>query len=478
MLSTLPSNVRAAEKPELTRIFPSGGQAGTAVDVETSGKFASWPVQLGLSDTGITANCNKESGKLQVKIASDTKPGLYWMRMYNEAGASTAKPFLVGSFPESLETEPNNQPKEANKATLPSSVHGVLGKRGDVDLYAIELKKGTTFVASIDAVNWLQSAADITLQIIDQNGFVLAENLDHVGLDPYLDFNAPQDGIYCIRVFGFPANPDSTIAFGGGADWIYRLQLGTQPDPFAKTIQAPAPQITQPAFQEIPRGLHATPESSLDVSVPAYVAGSIFEPKRSEFLRFQASAGKQYRMRLTAREFGSEMDPNLTVADAKGKQLAQVDDVGSVRDPELKWKAPADGVYTIQINDFHRNGGPRFRYQACLEEYIPKFSATVGSDVLDLTVGKEAEVTVTIEREPEMQNLLHIELDPKPDTIACEVAESKHGTDTAKKAVLKLTASQAIQTPVQIVVKDKVTNTRVSVSAPLNKPLWLSAVAK
>ena len=47
--------------------------------------------------------------------------------------------------------------------------------------------------------------------------------------DPRLIFQAPSDGTYLVRVFAFPATPDSSINLAGGDAYIYRLTLTTGP---------------------------------------------------------------------------------------------------------------------------------------------------------------------------------------------------------------------------------------------------------
>src|SRR5262249_51551625 len=55
----------------------------------------------------------------------------------------------------------------------------------------------------------------------------LAQNDDAPDRDPLLVFTAPADGSYLVRVFAFPAEPDSRIGFAGGDAYIYRLTLTT-----------------------------------------------------------------------------------------------------------------------------------------------------------------------------------------------------------------------------------------------------------
>ncbi|MEQ1824661.1 MAG: PPC domain-containing protein [Pirellula sp.] len=469
---------RAADKPELTKIYPLGGQVGTTVDVEASGKFAAWPIQVWSDAKEIEWLCLKESGKLQARIATNAVPGLHWVRLYNEQGATAVKPFLVGEYPERLESEPNNQPTEANEVAKPSSIHGVLNKRADVDVYAVSLKTDETIAASITAVNWIQSAADVSLQVLDANGFVLAENLDHVGLDPYLEFTAKRDSKYYVRVFAFPATPDSTVAFGGGNDWNYRLQLHTKPSPFAQSQDYSMQSEVNADRIEAQPGKHVSITTALSVSLPARVGGTITEAKQTNVLQFHAKAGTQYRVRVFAREFGSALDAAMAIVDAGGKQLVQQDDVGNNRDPVLKWKSPADGDYFVEINDFHREGGPMHRFIATIEEHVPSFIPSIASDLIGMVIGKETELAVTIDREADYKDTLQVMVEGLPETIECSMAESKAGGDSGKKVVLKLRATTAFQGPIKIAAKQVDTDRKVYASLANGRPVWISATAE
>ncbi len=83
------------------------------------------------------------------------------------------------------------------------------------------LRAGQTLVASVAAHGTLGSPMDAVLQICSSDGFVLRQNDDFHGLDPQLVFDAPRDGKYVIRIFAFPASPNSSISFSGKPSYVY-----------------------------------------------------------------------------------------------------------------------------------------------------------------------------------------------------------------------------------------------------------------
>ncbi len=471
--------LHAAEKPELTRIFPAGGQAGTVVDVEATGKFPVWPIQAWSDTDSIRWSFEEKSGKLKANIDASAKSGRHWLRLYHPNGATSVRPFLVSNAAEQIEVEPNNRIADANAiASIPFCYHGALSKRGDVDLFSTVLSAGQRLVATVDSSQLLRTPVDASLQLLDSRGFVVAENLDHFGLDPCLDFIAPRESKYFVRVFGFPTTPDSTIAFGGGADWIYRLRLQPGDEP----LRDPAHSSPFPAQSNI---LTMEPDSAalrddaLSIELPAHVRGSISHTGQQSFLRFRAVAGQQYRVQLIARELGSELDATVAILDSQGKQLTKQDDVGNDRDPDLKWKAPTDGEYFIEVKDFHQAGGPGFGFELMVQVLVPDFQLSIPSDLVQVSIGKETEIQVKLDRESDFKGEICVSLEGIPEGVDCPVVKSIHGSDTEKKITLRVKSTVPVQGPVRISAKAAGSSEAVRLATTGDeKPIWLSSVAE
>ena len=471
------SMLHAADRPELTRLFPAGGQAGTVVAVEATGKFPVWPIQAWSDTELIQWSFEESSGRLKATIDANAKPGLHWLRLHHPNGATSVRPFLVGNAVEQIELEPNNRVTEANAvASLPTTVQGVLGKRGDVDLVSIEMIAGQKMVATVDAATMLRSPLDASLQVLDAGGFVLAENMDRIGLDPSLEFTAPHGGKYFVRVFGFPTTPDSTIAFGGGVDWIYRLRLESG-DAAMRSLWQPSP-LDGRTVHTIQPGDADELDKSLAIEVPAWVHGTISQPGQQKFLRLKCIAGQQVRMQLVAREMGSELDATITILDGAGKQQTQQDDVGNERDPDLIWKVPAEGEYVIAIKDFHLGGGPGFDFDLLVTVLLPDFKVSVSSDLIQGVVGKETELQVKLDREAEFAGEIEVGLEGAPEGVECPIVKSIVGTDTAKKITLRIKSSVPYQGPISVVAKTVGGATVRFAQVDDGKPMWFSNLAE
>ena len=480
LLAAISTNaLLAAERPELTRLFPPGGQAGTVVDVEATGKFPVWPIQAWSDTDSIHWSFEESSGKLKATIDANAKPGLHWLRMYHPNGATSVRPFLVNDMPEQIEVEPNDRFAEANAVpALPFCFQGVLGKRGDVDMVSVMLTAGQKLVATVDAWQLLRSPIDASLQLLDANGFVIAENLDRFGLDPSLEFQAPRDGKYFVRVFGFPAAPDSTIAFGGGVDWIYRLRLQSGVDPL------PVPSQLSPFHMEITvrslePGQAISRDSATPIELPVLLRGTLALPDPTNYVQFRGIAGKQYRIQMFARELGSALDATVSILDSQGKQLSHQDDVGNDRDPDLKWKAPADGDYFIEINDFHQAGGPGFGFELLVTEVLPDFKLSIPTDLVQVVAGKETEIQVNLSREGDFVGELLVSLEGAPEGIDCPAVKSIHGSDTEKKITLRIKNAIPFQGPIRISGRAADLSDHVRFAATdEKKPIWLSSIAE
>src|SRR5262249_17061783 len=208
--------------------------------------------------------------KLTVTVARDAPAGLHWVRIYDDDGASALRPFVVGLLPEIVEVEPNDAIESPHLVNTPSAtVNGRLARTGDVDGFAVNLSRGQLLVASVDAARHLGSPMDAVLQVVTTDGFVLAQNDDDIGKDPRIIFEAPITGSYIVRLFAFPATPDSSIRFAGGSAFVYRLTLttgGYLDYAFPLAIGRDGPRSVQAVGWNIPKELQALPIPENDAS--------------------------------------------------------------------------------------------------------------------------------------------------------------------------------------------------------------------
>ena len=467
------ASTASAAPPNATYLFPAGAQRGTTVEVLVGGTFERWPVRVWSDDKGIVAKAHKDNGKLTVTVAADVLPGTHWLRLYDEEGASALRPFIVGLLPEVMEQEPNDDPKKPQ--LLPASqrtVNGRLEKPGDVDCFAVKLTKGQTLVASLLANRVLGSPMDGILQVVSPEGFVLAENNDYHDLDPQLVFAVPADGTYVVRLFAFPATPDSAIRFAGAETFIYRLTLTTGafaeyafplaipranpgqveligwniPDT-AKQVAVSVETVFHPQFA-LPVRVRLEPhacavksppanrERPQPIPLPVTVSGRL-DVGEVDVYQFEAKKGQRLLFQVESRELGFALDPTLRLTDAAGKMLAQADDTGMSRDPELAYAVPQDGTYRLEVRDLHGGGGLRYAYRLRATLAVPDYELTLAADRFVVTPGKTLEIPVTIERRNGFDGAVSIHVEGLPEGVSAAIMPA-----TAKTAMLKLTAAK------------------------------------
>ena len=483
-----------AAPPQVTYLFPAGGQTGQTTNITATGTFSKWPVGAWCSRADVVVAAAKDKGKLDVQIAADAPPGIAWIRLHDEEGAATVRPFMIGTLPELNEQEPNDDPQKPQSLSIPGSVvNGQLGKTGDVDTFALPLRKGQTLVAAFEANRTLGSPVDGVVQIVSSAGFVLSQNDDDHGLDPRLAFVIPSDGTYLVRVFGFPATPSGAINLAGGESFVYRLTItssgfvdaawplavargqSTQvellgwnlPDAARLLSLTPAdsdraktawqresadffmlPVVAHPSLVETPAAL----DQPQTVEVPATITGRIAKPGETDVYEFAARKGEKLQVEIDSRGLGFPLDATLAVVDSAGKVLGKADDnARDSRDPELTVAIPADGQYRVQVRDLHRQGGARYIYRLTIAPSVPDFTLRVAADNFVIPKGKPLESPVTIERANGFAGEIEIAPLFLPEGVTAPAVKSQGKGETAKQVKLVFSAAGGPhQTPLRI----------------------------
>ena len=110
-------------------------------------------------------------------------------------------------------------------------------------------------------------------------------------------------------------------------------------------------------------------------ALPVVIDGQILDADR-DYFRFPAKAGATLVLSVEARSLlpyiadavPGWFDPQLTVYDAAGKQVAFADDNRFRPDPLLFFRIPADGEYTVELRDIVYRGRGDFVYRLTIGE--------------------------------------------------------------------------------------------------------------
>ncbi|MBX9677283.1 MAG: PPC domain-containing protein [Gemmataceae bacterium] len=499
-----------AAPPKLDQLYPAGGQRGAKVEVQAIGTFERWPAQVWASSPAIQVKA-ADKGKLNVEIAADAIPTMHWIRLHDAEGASVARPFLVGTLPEIAEKEPNNSPEVAQKLNATRIViNGKLEKSADVDVFAVELKKGQTFVAAMEAYRRLRSPMDGVLQILDGNGIVLAQGNDHFGFDPLIAYEALRDGTYFVRAFAFPTTPDSTVRFAGSDKFIYRLTLTDGPfvdHAFPPVIGRKGTTKVELIGWNLPASLKvqevrskegaseafivdAILPSAASVSVmeenviassgpndvlpiPSSVCGRIAKRRDAASYRFLGKKGQKAEWIAESATLGFDLDPVLRLYDAKGKMLAEAKSAKIGGDSQASYVFPDDSEVRVEVRDLTRQASARhaYRLKATLQE--PDYALKIAADRFLQKAGQPLEIDVALE--PRFGFKQPVEL---------ELVGYAGKTSTKAKDVKTLTlrlepAKEAFAGPIRLVGRSKGLPDRAAIAtiAELDRTtaeLWLT----
>lgn len=502
----------SAAAPQATSLFPRGGQSGSTVTVTVSGKLTKGD-QIYCDRAGVTCEVTEDGTKATITIADSAAPGLYWLRFFNAEGATSPVPFVVGRLPEVTEVEPNATPDKAQALTGSTVINGKLSESEDTDVFSIKVPAGRTLVASVDS-NWrLGSPVDPVMQLLDEHGVVLTQVDDDRGFDPQIAWLCEQETTLLVRLFGFPAAPNSTIRFASSADYVYRLTLTTDiwpdhllpsavqagqqaslqvagwnvpnelqsvPAPFSaaspssaeasSTAAAQASEEAEFAYAALPveLPLQRVPHSVLTVAEPCSqatplqvaekpvtVCGVIEQPEDEDSIQLTVTKGEKLVFRVESRVDGCALDAVLRIFDQDSKLLTESDDASrDVFDPVAKFTAKADGPIRVSITDRFGLGDWRYAYRLHVEPLESTVTASLKGDAFILTPGKPLEIPVTIARNDGFSEIVEFTATGLPEGVACESVKSEAKGDSSKSVTLKLTASETVAAstgPIQVV---------------------------
>ncbi|MBL8892748.1 MAG: hypothetical protein JNL67_22420 [Planctomycetaceae bacterium] len=494
-----------AAAPELTRLFPAGAPRGATTSIEFKGKYQANSVQVWSSQSGLTWTKAEGENQFKVVVNEEAELGTAFVRLVDVGGASEVFPFVIGQHPELTEVEPNDLSKQPHViSALPVTINGVLQNGGDVDHFQFSLRAGQRLVAFVDAERFIRSVVDATLQLLTTDGHVIVQNLDYRGLDPQVVWVADRDLDVVLRVFGFPAAPDSTISLGGGEKFLYRLSVSTgevveaieplalmadQPWRYHRrgwnlptteaTLEASAnlaeqevtlswpntlgwlkvPIVRHPSL--LAREVRLTEnrlaneaDARKALSLPCTITGNLQEPRQIDNFVVRAPADKKWRVHLEARDLGYSGDAVVEVLQLNdGQRVHRQDDQGDRLDPEWTW-APTEGVYQFRVFDLHGQSGPQRWYRLTWTEDVPEVKLSVANSSFRGQVGEAIEIPVTIDRSQgygaDLEFGLHGLAVASDAAITLEPSRSLASDDTSKQVTLRVTCASAYSGPVQL----------------------------
>lgn len=479
VLAQKPKQTAELKAPEPGYVFPSGGKAGTTIDVQLGGYDWTPDVQLFVLDPRVKLEITGEQGPVLVppppfwfgakststapllpreRAARFTLPAdlptgpIRWaVASASGTGAKTGL-FWVGTDPEVNELPTTKGIQKL--PPLPVTVNGCLSRVEEVDAYRFAVAKDGPVTCDLYARR-LGVNIHAALSIRDAKGQMIADAVDTDGHDLAVTFWANANAEYTVSLHDFD--------FRGDRSSVYRLALSAGPRVVA-TIPAVAKRgetrevefvgyglstgkpkleslvrkITFPADAKLPALTHKldtpfgstpafdiplsdTPESVATaapeqvLALPAAITGVMLQSS----VRF-ACVGKKgdvWNLAAEARRFGSPLDLSLAVLDATGKELLKNDDLPGTTDAGLTITLPADGAFTIVVADLSGKTGNRDAiYRLTASKVASDFTLSTVAR-LNVPLGGTAELTVKVERKGGMKSPVTIALAGLPEGV-------------------------------------------------------------
>jgi hypothetical protein len=185
--------------------------------------------------------------------------------------------YMIDTLPERTEREPNDNPRDQVKISLPCIMNGRIDRPGDVDSFCFKGRAGEEFVAEVQARR-LRSPLDSLLYLTDAAGKVVAWNDDNVQkvghlhrdmgvlthhADSYLRATLQADGVYHIRI----ADAQSR----GGKSFGYRLRMGPPRPDF--TLLCTPSSLSVVAGGTVPITVHVLRKDGFDGAIELALRG-------------------------------------------------------------------------------------------------------------------------------------------------------------------------------------------------------------
>lgn len=403
MLSLLAASSTRAYEPRLSRLEPAGGRRGTTVSVDfVGGRIGIEPAEVvfyepGLKTLGIE-RVDDNRTRVQLEIQPDCPQGRHAVRLRTHSGLSEIRTFHVGLLPEVAEADPNSAFDAPQEIEFGSTVNGVI-KREDIDCFAFSVNEGQRLSVEVEGLRMGRTFFDPLLELLDESGQVIAACDDAAAArqDAFLSIIAPKTGRYVVRL--------RETAYRGDNNCIYRLHIGEFPRPDAVFPPAAArgaevevawigggdgqQQVRMPSegdqyeyWPEDERGaapsalpillVEAAPATEAEpnnnrkeptpMTAPGGGVGVLAEAGDQDWFSFDAKKGQVWELRVRARSLRSPMDAVLRVFNQDGKNLAGNDDDRGAPDPYIRFTAPDDGTYLLQVTDRMNRGQADYVY--------------------------------------------------------------------------------------------------------------------
>lgn len=417
--------------PAIQNVAPRGLQIGGVTRVTIRGSDLAAAPQLILPAGGtatLVGEAKPNQLEFDVTLPADVAPGLYPLRVANDAGISAAVTVGVDDLPQTALTEKIER--------LPIAMTGNLSGSQLLRTTLVG-KQGERLVVDVEARR-LDGKLRPVVRLLDDRGAQVAFSPQHESIagDARLEFTLPRDGEYVIQLqdalykgenpgyfrmkVGDLHYSDLTFPLGIARESNVEVEpvlasLGEVKLPAAaSSVYAPelSPQIKTPHFTGAAPRLLVSRNAELveqrrkpgerveTPAAPVAINGRFDgENERDEYL-VPVEPGKKYRVEVLAQRLGAPTDGVLEVHKSQGGGLGSNDDQAMTGDPGLTFDAPGDvDKALIVLRDLQGRYGPAFVYRIEVTPLsVGDFDLTADANLWNVPAGGVLTIPVSVKR--------------------------------------------------------------------------------
>src|SRR5687768_1446765 len=104
------------------------------------------------------------------------------------------------------------------------------------------------------------------------------------------------------------------------------------------------------------------PREASRIGLPTVLIGKVEKEFDADHFTFAAKKGQRLIFDLQAFRSGSKLDASMTILDSGSRRVAHDEDTNGL-DPFIDFAVPADGTYTLRVQDLQYKGGGDYGYR-------------------------------------------------------------------------------------------------------------------
>ena len=455
------SSVAFGQEPAANSTTPGAVAPGATTNLQINGGnlavakslWTSFPSESGLAE-GIDKNGeNPAQVTFKLNVPANTPCGIHGIRVLTDKGVSPLKFLVVDDLPSMASVGSNVSFAAAQVVTAPTAVDGTVAGL-NWQFFKFTAAAGQKLSIEVLARR-IGSSLDPMLRLLDAKGRELAYNDDTPGLsgdasiihtfkdagEYVLELRDIKygTGTYRLRIGDFPV---ATVAYplavqkgttanvtlaGFGVDGLAPVALTVAPDQAAEwfPVSLKRPNgasgfstvaiVSTPQFIEVEP--NNAPEQANKIEFGHDVNGRLEQPGDVDRFVFIAKKDQSATFVGITRQQGSPTDLNFKIVNKDGGQVVAAEDTGT-SEGFVAFKAPADGDYTLVVEDLNHRGGSEHAYRIAVQLNPPQFSLAASLDTFNVPAGGSVLATITTVRSPHAGPIELSLLNPPPGLTA------------------------------------------------------------